>query len=223
MNVQRMMVIMAHPDDVELSCYGLIRKMVSNGTICTVIIVTNGENGILNFVEDDKSTLRKEETRSAISDLVNDIVWLEMKDGSVKLDSELIGCIHKLLSKYCPQLIVTHFPDDLGVEHQDHNVIGKATINAAFKYATDLNYLLLSEPTFSRFTNFKPNCFVEISNEFESKINSLKKHCSQKNKFYMSSFFQNMRAAAITPYININNGDFEQKYELFQIIYEKII
>ena len=222
MNIQRMMVIMAHPDDIEIHCYGIIKKLIDKGTVCQLIIATNGENGISEFIS-EKQSIRKKETENSLSDLSSEIIWLGMKDGGVLLDSNLIECMKNLITKYNPELIITHFPDNLGMEHQDHSIVGKAVINAAFRYANNLKYLLLSQPLFSNMTNFKPNCFVEISDVYDLKIKAIQNHKSQSGKFYMSDYFHQMRSAAITPYINLQNVDKNAKYELFQIIYERIL
>lgn len=222
MIVERMMVFMAHPDDVEISCYGLIRKMISKGTACYIVIVTNGEKGV-NLPNNKVASIRKEETNEALSGMVEKIIWLEMEDGSVKLDATLISSIQEIIIRYSPQLIVTHYPEDLGIEHQDHNAVGRATINAAFRYANDLQYLLLSEPLFNSFTRFCPNCFVDISNIYDEKNRAIKCHKSQNCKVYMSDYFQKNRATALAPYINFQNVNQEKKYELFQILYEKIL
>lgn len=44
--LKRMLVVMAHPDDIEIGCYGLIKKLVLRGAVCYVAIATNGENGL---------------------------------------------------------------------------------------------------------------------------------------------------------------------------------
>lgn len=144
------------------------------------------------------------------------------KDGHVLLDAILIGNIKNLIIKYNPQLIITHFPDELGMEHQDHTAVGKATINAAFRYAKNLEFLLLSQPLFDKLTMFRPNCFVEISDEYDLKISAIQCHKSQEEKYYMSDYFQKIRATEITPFINIGYTNQEFKYEIFQIIYARI-
>lgn len=219
--LKRMLVVMAHPDDIEIGCYGLIKKLVLRGAVCYVAIATNGENG-LNISDNKKNILnRKEETQNALGCLVEDIIWLGYPDGHMKLDANYVGSIRRVIDEVSPELIVTHFPDDSGIEHQDHGIVGKGTINAAFRYAKTLKYLLLSEPMFNYMTKFKPNLFVDISDVYDDKLQALKQHISQRKKFYMSDYFQNIRSSAITPYINMPNIDSEKKYELFQIMYER--
>lgn len=221
MNPQRMLVVMAHPDDIELGCFGLIKKMTLRGSKCSVVIATNGEKGLVdpknNFIN------RKDEAEKSLSNLVDDIIWLEKEDGNVKLDNRLIENLRQIIVNINPQIVITHFPDEIGIEHQDHNVIGKATISASIRYGSKMNCLLLSEPLFYFYSNFKPNCFVDITNEYESKIKALKKHESQKEKFYMSEFFQLERASRLSSYCNTHDTNCVPKYELFHIFFEKFI
>ncbi len=40
---KRAMVVVAHPDDIELSCAGTIAKWVRDGAVATYLIATSGD------------------------------------------------------------------------------------------------------------------------------------------------------------------------------------
>lgn len=218
---QHILVVMAHPDDIELSCFGLIKKLKSHGYKCTAVIATNGENG---FDDSNSNTVnRKNEAENSLLGLIDKIIWLEMEDGNVKLDSRLNEALRQVITNLNPEIVVTHFPDETGIEHQDHYNVGKSTINVSIRYDSKLKCLLLAEPLFFYFSNFVPNCFVDITEEYESKIEALKKHKSQNEKFYMNDIFQFERATRFSLYGAKSNFNRTSKYELFHIFFEKII
>lgn len=217
-----MMVIMAHPDDVEMCCFGTIKKFINSGKKCIVVIATNGENGVTENELSKDHLIRRIETEKSLANLVEQIIWLDMKDGKLSLDINFVKTIQKLIEKYLPQIIITHFLDKSGVEHQDHNIVGEVVIKASVKYDSNLRCLLLAEPLFSDMTNFKPNYFVNITEFYQAKINAIKKHQTQINKIYMNRYFLSLRATSITPYLNARKSINEEKYEAFQSLFLKI-
>ena len=42
MNKKKLCVIVAHPDDAEVLCYGTIQKYLRKGWFCRILIVTSG-------------------------------------------------------------------------------------------------------------------------------------------------------------------------------------
>ncbi len=220
-SINRAIIVMAHPDDVEISCYGILNKLSKQGAKCYIVIASNGENGLRSSNNVSNDLLRKTETQKALLNIVEKIIWLELNDGCISFDLKLINCIEDLLKTYNPQLVITHYPDNFGIEHQDHSTLGKATINAALRCCSQLNFLLLAEPLIYNITDFKPNCFVDISDYYERKKLALSYHETQKEKLYMNSVFQNIRSYSTVPYINFDLN-YPKHYERFQIIYSKI-
>ena len=45
MNKKKLCVIVAHPDDAEVLCYGTIQKYLRKGWFCRILIVTSGDKG----------------------------------------------------------------------------------------------------------------------------------------------------------------------------------
>ena len=65
--VERALVIMAHPDDPDFSCAGTAIKMVQKGIDVTFMILTNGDKGNHNpeITRNQLIELRKIEQRAA--------------------------------------------------------------------------------------------------------------------------------------------------------------
>jgi len=211
----QLLVIMAHPDDAELSCYGTICKYVDEGVFCSLVIATKGEN----VIRKDKTPLdRLNETQKAFHKTKIDISCLNIKDGNIVHDLNLMRVLKKIIQEINPTTIISHYPDEFGYEHQDHTALGKAVISCAFRYCKNLRMLLLAEPLFRGFTSFRGNHFVNVSNYYDDKKLAIKKHKSQYNKHYTNVKFLKNRLVGFSPYINsfrISNN----KYEIFESIY----
>ncbi|KFN11299.1 PIG-L deacetylase family protein [Paenibacillus macerans] len=218
------LAIMAHPDDAELRCFGTLRKYQDKGYICKVIIVCAGENGI-SLIDKEKQEInsldngiRLKETREAFKKSNIEVVNLDFTDGYLVLNNKLISSIEHQIRILEPEIIITHFPDAYGVDHQDHNVVGKAVINSASRIKT-VNTILLCEPLQVFRSGFIPNFFVEITDYFNSKIEALKYHETQKGRFYLESEFHDIRSRYYACSVGYDFAKSDKKVEVFQLIY----
>jgi N-acetylglucosamine malate deacetylase 1 len=103
----------AHPDDVELFASGTLAKMTALGHSVGVVDMTRGELGTRGT-----PALRKNEARKAA-----DILGLKVRenlglaDGDVSVTSAARLKVIRILRKYCPRIVLTHYWDD---KHPDH-------------------------------------------------------------------------------------------------------
>lgn len=205
MKKKKLFVIVAHPDDAELLCYGTIQKYLRAGWFCRILIMTSGNKGA--------NIDRKKETAKAFKNSQIDIKYLDFSDGYVEMNYDLLSNIREELNNYQPNVVITHYPDDSGVEHQDHVAIGKAVINNVIRVPFSIEKLLLAEPLLSAKTSFEANYFVDISEWFEEKIQAIQEHRSQENKFYMNLGFQIVHMQEYNGVISKN--DLSKYYEAF--------
>lgn len=205
MKKKKLCVIVAHPDDAELLCYGTIQKYLRNGWFCRILIVTSGNRGA--------SIDRKKETTEAFKNSKIDLKYLDFSDGDVEMNYDLLAHIREELNIYQPNVIITHYPESSGVEHQDHVAIAKAVINNIVRVPFSIEKLLLAEPLLSAKTSFEANYFVDISEWFEEKMQAIQKHKSQEGKFYMSRRFQTVRMQEYNGLVSKN--DLLKYYEAF--------
>lgn len=212
MDSKRLLVITAHPDDAELMCYGTIAKYLSDGYKCRLVIASDGKNG----GSDD----RKKESNIAFSKLNIDMHYLNFEDGNIPFNISLMSRLRNLILDYNPSVIITHYPDTKGIEHQDHAVVAKAVINTITKIKSNVNLVLLAEPLISEITNFKPNLFVDISIWAEDKKNALNKHTSQLNKYYMNLDFINLRLKMHS--MTVPSKSATKSYEAFEVLFQII-
>ncbi len=149
--VNRVLVIMPHPDDTDLYCGGTIARLVASGKDVMCIKLTNGGKGTKQseVTEAKLTKIRKEEdAKSALALGIkpDQNIQLGIPDGEVE---ESLANIEKLalyFRKFRPDILITCNPEhvfirfDEGenwVNHRDHRNTAKLAIDAAYPYSRD--------------------------------------------------------------------------------------
>jgi LmbE family N-acetylglucosaminyl deacetylase len=220
---KQLVVIMAHPDDAEILCFGTILKYLKKGYTVDIITVCSGENGISLADRQHKdirklhSSIRHQESLRAFEGTSAILKNLEYEDGNIQLNGKLISDIELNLHQLNPQVLITHYVEPSGLDHQDHRIVGQACVNASLR-CKSLKILLQAEPLCSRI-NFFPNYFINISNEFDRKIEALKCHESQKGRDYLTKEYHLLRGRQ-----NANKVTYQSEKEmLFESFYSLVI
>ena len=212
---EKVMVIVAHPDDAEFMCAGSIAKWTKEGIEGVYVIVTNGNKGTTdkNMAPSTLALLRMEEQKAACRILgVTNVEFLNFEDGMVENNLELRKEIVRIIRRHKPSAVITENPTARWVgnyiKHPDHRAVGDATMDAVFPSARDVHMW----PELIKEEGLEPhvvdhlylgmhgrdaNFFVDISETVEIKINSLKAHKSQVRS-PNSEFEQFIRNMAIT-------------------------
>lgn len=172
-----------HPDDVELSCAGVLLMEKASGKKTGIIDLTQGELGTRGTAE-----TRKKEAADAAAILGVDIREnLEMADGFFKNDETHQRQVITAIRKYQPEIILCNAPSD---RHPDHGRSAKLVSDAAF-----LSGLKKIETTFNGQPQqhwrpkyvfhyiqdrlLHPNFVMDISDVFEQKIEAVKAYATQ--------------------------------------------
>jgi LmbE family N-acetylglucosaminyl deacetylase len=137
----RVLVIVAHPDDIEFGIAGSVARWTSEGHQVAYAIVTDGAAGT-NAPNADLAALvatRQAEQRAAAAVVgVQDLFFLNYPDGTLMPTLELRRDLTRLLRQYQPQRVVTFDPTALLFEqvgyinHPDHIATATAACYAVF-------------------------------------------------------------------------------------------
>lgn len=172
-----------HPDDVELSCAGVLLVEKAKGKTTGIIDLTKGELGTRGTAE-----TRKQEAADAARILGVDVREnLGMADGFFKNDEEHQRKIIVALRKYQPDVILCNAPED---RHPDHGRSAHLVEEAAFlsglaKIETLHNgesqtawrpkYVL----HYIQDRYLKPDFVVDITPHIQAKLDSIKAYKTQ--------------------------------------------
>lgn len=195
-NPERVLVIVAHPDDPEFGAAGTVALWASQGVEVTYVIVTDGSKGSAEkeMTREKLIALREEEQRNAAEAVgVSNVVFLRQRDGEIENNDHLRELLVRQIRRYRPDVLITHDPTSRIVggrylNHRDHRTVGDAALDATFPLARDrLNYPEHEEAglephkvldIFLIFSD-QPNYWVDISATIDKKIESLAAHQSQ--------------------------------------------
>jgi LmbE family N-acetylglucosaminyl deacetylase len=194
--VERVLFIVAHPDDPDFGAGGTTARWVRRGAQVTYVIVTDGAKGSQDpeLVGARLSQIRQVEQRAAAQMLgVSQVVFLGYADGEVYNTPELRRDLVRQIRLHRPDLVVTHDPTarfigHTWINHPDHRAVGDTALDAVFPLARDrLNFPehehegLAPHKVLNVFltpTN-EPNEWVDISETLDLKIAALWEHHSQ--------------------------------------------
>jgi N-acetylglucosamine malate deacetylase 1 len=103
----------AHPDDVELFAGGTLAKMAALGHLTGIVDMSRGELG-----SRGTPALRKQESQMSARILgVKFRDNLRLPDGDIRVTAEARLKVIRVLRKYRPRIVLTHFWED---KHPDH-------------------------------------------------------------------------------------------------------
>jgi LmbE family N-acetylglucosaminyl deacetylase len=176
---KNILAIGAHADDIEINCGGTVALHVKKGD--NVIMLVMAEPFFTNY---DGKVLRPRdvgdsEEKKAAQFLGAKVINLGFKDNSVLYSVETIESINRIIDQYKIDTIYTHWHHE---SNQDHSRTAHATISAA-RYIPNI---LMYEPMFPNgktYESFRSQVYVDISSTFDLKIEAIKCHKSQVEKF----------------------------------------
>jgi LmbE family N-acetylglucosaminyl deacetylase len=137
--VRRVLVVTAHPDDVDFGSAGTVAAFTSAGVDVTYCIVTDGDAGGSDreLARADMAALRQDEQRAAAAVVgVSDVRFLGHPDGMVQATLVLRRDISRVIRQVRPQRVLTQSPernwDFLIASHPDHLATGEAAVCAVY-------------------------------------------------------------------------------------------
>lgn len=186
----RILAVGAHLDDIEIACGGTLAKAVTCGHQIKVLIMSKS-----GYTNKDGKLQRSDDTAvkeglDALHTLgIKDIKILDFETKDIPFRSDVVNAIDLCIAEYDPEMIFTHHPFDT---HQAHEGVSKATIAAARRKNTVFFYEPIT-PSGRSYVAFKPTLYVDIGTTIDKKIESLKCHTSEYNKFGAEDWIEGVR------------------------------
>jgi LmbE family N-acetylglucosaminyl deacetylase len=194
--VERILVVTAHPDDVDFGSAGSVATWVDAGIAVTYCLVTNGEAGgeDREMPRSQMAELRQaEQTAAAAAVGVHDLRFLGYPDGRVEATLELRRDISRVIRQVRPQRVVSQSPqrmfERIYAGHPDHLAAGEATVCAVYPDSRNpfAHPELLHDERLEPWTvpqlwmaaRADANVSVDITDAFDRKIAALCSHESQ--------------------------------------------
>ncbi|MGE5138523.1 MAG: PIG-L deacetylase family protein [Rudaea sp.] len=187
---RRVLVVEAHPDDIEWYAGGTIAGMARQGAEITLVICTEGERGSYDPEADPAAiaAARKREQRASAELLgVSNVVYLGYPDGGLEATAQLRKRLAVLYRQYKPELLLAFDPWKRYEPHPDHVAAGKAAVEARLFAKMPLYYAeTRSEgieewavPEVWLFNTDDPNHYVDVTDTFDARLAALRLHAGQ--------------------------------------------
>lgn len=195
-DVHRVLVVTAHPDDVDFGAGGTVATWSDAGIEVTYLIVTDGDSGGFDRTvprEEIPGIRRAEQTAAAKCVGVEDVRFLGYPDGRLTVTFELRRDIARVIRQVRPQRMLIHSPERnytrLAPSHPDHLTAGEAAICAVYPDARNpfAHPELLRDEDLDAWTvrevwlqgGPQPNRYVDVTDTFDRKVVALRAHVSQ--------------------------------------------
>lgn len=194
-DIQRVLVVMAHPDDVDFGSCGTVCALRAAGVEVSYCLVTSGDAG-----GDDRSMSRadmaalriREQTDAAAHAGVTDLVFLGYPDGRVEANLDLRRDISRVIRERRPDVVLCQSPernlDRIFASHPDHLAAGEATMCAVYPDARNpFAFPELLEAGHEPWTvrevwlsgHPRPSDAVDVTEHVDTKLAALLCHASQ--------------------------------------------
>ena len=194
--VERVLVVTAHPDDVDFGAAGSVATWSSAGIDVTYCVVTDGAAGSQDpsIPHGVLASVREQEQRAAASVVgVHDVRFLGYADSRLEPTLLLRRDLTRVIRQVRPHRIVCQSPelafDRIYATHPDHRAAGEATIAAVYPDARNeyshpellrdegLEPWTVAELYVMAFAG--PDRVVDVTDAIDKKVEALRCHRSQ--------------------------------------------
>ncbi len=194
--IQRVLVITAHPDDVDFGAAGTIAQWTDAGLEVSYCIATNGDAGgsDRSVSRTEMTAIRQAEQTAAAKQVgVHDLHFLGYPDGRVEPTIGLRRDLARVIRLLRPDRVMCQSPERnylrMGASHPDHRAVGSAALDAVYPDARNPFAFpeLLTEEKLEPWTvrevwvagSPTPTQYVDITQTFSRKVAALRCHASQ--------------------------------------------
>lgn len=228
--INRVLVVTAHPDDVDFAAAGSIARFTDRGVEVTYCVVTDGDAGGFDRELDNGGMAglrRTEQTNAAKIVGVTDLRFLGYHDGTVVQSLDLRRDITRVIRQVRPDLVITHTPERnygfIAPSHPDHRAVGGSALDAVYPDARNPYTFpsLLLEEGLEAWTvrevwlngGQTPDHHVDITDTFERKLSALRAHVSQTSHMEGFDDFLRSRFSQLAAEAGLGEGRYAEAFQ----------
>ena len=197
----RVLAFGAHPDDLEVGAGGLLARLAEEGAKVTMAVVS-----IPSHTEQ-----RRAEARAGAK-IIGAELFILFDEKPCRVEDipmhELVRRFDHIVGDVQPDLVITHSAVDL---HWDHSLVNRATVSALRRTPCDL-LAFLSSPEMNAQARAVGQCFADITDTIDAKIQAISAHVSQVPKLDLESSRDLARAMG-----RISGYKYAEAYEALRV------
>ena len=195
MTKEKVLVITAHPDDVDFSCSGTMIIWSRSKEIYYAVCTSGDKGNHIGKTKKEIIKMREDEQREAAKIAgVKEVIFLREPDGELENTKRLREKIVKLIREVKPDILFTFDPsnnkfDQIYKYHPDHRAVGMAVYDSIYPAIGNKNFFphhIVSEGLKPHevkeiyfYGSDYPNFWVDITKIIDKKIKTIMCHKSQ--------------------------------------------
>jgi len=186
--MKKILIVAAHPDDEVLGCFGTVARLIKEGYEAYTLILGEGKtsrDGKRDVSEKlGEISLLHREIKKANDTVGIKKVFIESFPDN-RFDSvdllDIIKVIAKVKDEVKPDIIFTHYENDLNIDHQ---ITYKAVVTATRPMEDECvkeiySFEILSSTEWNYPLAFSPDTFFDISKTVDLKIKAMEAYSSE--------------------------------------------
>lgn len=192
MKNKNILVIAAHPDDEVLGCGGTMAKLSEEGNYVYTLIMGEGKTSRSEVRNREEKSEEIDELKKEIKE-ANEILGVketyieDLPDN--RFDSmdllDIVKVIEKYKNKIKPDIIFTHFANDMNIDHQ---LLTKAVLTATRPVPSEIvkevySFEILSSTEWNYPLTFQPDFYVDVTKFMDKKIEAMNKYQSELREY----------------------------------------
>jgi LmbE family N-acetylglucosaminyl deacetylase len=187
--------VLAHPDDAEFLCAGVLARLAQLGWEVHIASMTPGDCGSMSLPPDEIARTRRAEGARAAGLIGASYHCLEERDLLLFYAERPLEAVVRLLRAVRPRLILTHSPADYLLDHEVTSTLVRAATFAApvpnifrdrghrapLPHIPHLFYCDPIEGKDALGREVEPTCRIDITDVIDQKCAMLSAHASQRD------------------------------------------
>jgi len=184
-NAERVLAVVAHPDDAEYLCAGTLARARDMGAAIAMLVLCQGDKGQPSTPVPNLADVRREEMRASAQVLGAELYLGELPDGGLVDGPEQRRPLIEVYRRFPPTLVLAHSAEDYHADHRAAGALAEAaswfcssvghkTETAALRYQPALWWM-----DTMNMAGFLPALFIDVTDYLELKRRMLACHRSQ--------------------------------------------
>src|SRR6266700_2659637 len=122
----RLLAIVAHPDDAELLCLGTLARARADGAAVGICVLCQGDKGQPSERVTNLAAKRRREMAASAKLLGASLFTRNIPDGALRDDpKQRLGLI-EIFRQFKPTLVLAHAPEDYHPDHRQASALAEA-------------------------------------------------------------------------------------------------
>jgi len=172
-NPKNILIITAHPDDVEIAMGGTA-LLLKNKYQIHIAIASRGQRGLSSEPNANTAALRTKHAEQSAEILKAKVHFLEKMDGEIYADKDAVDKVVTLLKEIDPVIVFLHWP----IDKPDHTAASGMALMALSKTGMmhDREIYFFEVGRGSTTNGFDPQVYVDVSPVWQQKANMVAIH-----------------------------------------------